>query len=541
MLRSRPFLILKRVYHYNRYQSVESLRERYKEKKLRHIHAAEKDKATILSMNTLHNQNKLFEDKKKAIYGLGFTSPNEVFINNELNLSHIDVYGFDYDYTLADYTDNLSLTIYNSLRDIMVDVFKYPRQIKDFKFDSNFAIRGLHYDFNNGWLMKIDNMANIQLNTIHLGREPIQDVNKIIELHKGQHISPDYLRTNMFQLSDLFSIPQATLLSDVVQYFRDHNMNFHPRYLSDDVNIAARILHTGAHGIGGTLHLDVMKDLPRYLERSPKLVDYLEHLRKQGKKTFLLTNSTLAFIDKGMTYLTTTHDWRDLFDCVIVSARKPEFYYHFHRPFRRANEPNWDTVDNFLPGEIYQGGNMKDFERLTGWKGQRVLYFGDHIFSDLIEASIQHGWHTGAIIHELAKEIDIRNQPSYRHTLSWLIRLESLLNEAQTTKSNNKQINHNDQQLEILITEWKEERNQIKIKLKNAFNESFGSLFRTYQNPSYFANKIQRYADIYMSNITNLDHVSVDYVFYPNRTYLPHERFVETLIDTGGKISKYLL
>lgn len=129
----------------------------------------------------------------------------------------------------------------------------------DFSFDPNFAIRGLHYgklnfnyfykhaqlifllDFDNGWLMKIDNMANIQLNTVYgksisapfiknkinkekVGREPIQDIDIVMDLHKGRHISPDYLQKNMFQLSDLFSIPQATLLSDIVQYFRDHNM-----------------------------------------------------------------------------------------------------------------------------------------------------------------------------------------------------------------------------------------------------------------------------------------------------------------------------
>jgi hypothetical protein len=57
-----------------------------------------------------------------------------------------------------------------------------------------------------------------------VGREPIKDINVIIDYHKGRHISPDYLRTNMFQLSDLFSTPQAALLSDVVQYFRDNNM-----------------------------------------------------------------------------------------------------------------------------------------------------------------------------------------------------------------------------------------------------------------------------------------------------------------------------
>jgi hypothetical protein len=38
---------------------------------------------------------------------------------------------------------------------------------------------------------------------------------------------------------------------------------------------------------------------------------------------------------------------------------------------------------------------------MTGWKGQRVLYFGDHPYSDLADASLMHGWRTGAIIKEL--------------------------------------------------------------------------------------------------------------------------------------------
>ncbi|CEP09759.1 hypothetical protein [Parasitella parasitica] len=477
-------LIVKRGYHRNftdiadGRRVVELLRKRYQQKKLQHIDAAEKDKATILSMNTLKQRK--WDDKASVnaqtedICGFGFTSPNEIFINNELNLSNIKVYGFDYD--------------------------------ANFQFDPDFAIRGLHYDFNNGWLMKIDNMANIQLNTVHgkicilssydfidwfvfmtVGREPINNIEEIMQVHKGRHISPEYLRNNMFQLNDLFSIPQACLLSDVVQYFRDHNMNFHPRYLSDDVSTAARILHTGAHGIG------------------------------------------------GMSYLTSSDDWRDLFDCVIVSARKPEFYKS-HRPFRRVQEPNWDKVNSFEPGEVYQGGNMKDFAKLTGWTGGKVLYFGDHVFSDLVDASMQHGWHTGAIIHELAEEIEIRNQPSYRHTLSWLLQLEKLLNEAQSWRKDF----HIDE-LDSIISEWRGERQQVRIKLKTAFNQSFGSVFRTYQNPSFFANKIRKFADIYMSNVTNLDRIDLDYVFYPNRTYLPHEQKIEEIIDTAGdKMNEFI-
>lgn len=149
---------------------------------------------------------------------------------------------------------------------------------------------------------------------------------------------------------------------------------------------------------------------------------------------------------------------------------------------------------------------------------QKVLYFGDHVFSDLADASIQHGWHTGAIIHELAKEIEIRNEPAYRNALSWLLHLENLLNQAQSWQ---KKEGYRVQELDGLIAEWRKERRETRLRLKRAFNHSFGSVFRTYQNPSFFANKIRKFADIYMANVTNLESISQDYVFYPNRTYLP--------------------
>ena len=32
---------------------------------------------------------------------------------------------------------------------------------------------------------------------------------------------------------------------------------------------------------------------------------------------------------------------------------------------------------------FYLQGNLFDFLRLTGWRGSKVLYFGDHLYSDL--------------------------------------------------------------------------------------------------------------------------------------------------------------
>lgn len=81
-------LIVKRNYHHNftdiadGRRVVDLLRKRYEQKKLQHIDAAEKDKATIFSMNTLkrHKWDKkaCINAQAEDICGFGYTSPNEV-------------------------------------------------------------------------------------------------------------------------------------------------------------------------------------------------------------------------------------------------------------------------------------------------------------------------------------------------------------------------------------------------------------------------------------------------------------------------------
>ena len=49
---------------------------------------------------------------------------NGVFTSNELDLREIDVYGFDYDYTLACYKESVDHLIYNLGRETLVKKFK---------------------------------------------------------------------------------------------------------------------------------------------------------------------------------------------------------------------------------------------------------------------------------------------------------------------------------------------------------------------------------------------------------------------------------
>ena len=55
--------------------------------------------------------------------------PQAVYANNELCLDDIDVYGFDYDYTLAFYGDALDDLIYKMGREKLVSQLKVTLEI----------------------------------------------------------------------------------------------------------------------------------------------------------------------------------------------------------------------------------------------------------------------------------------------------------------------------------------------------------------------------------------------------------------------------
>ena len=49
------------------------------------------------------------------------TNQNAIFANNELSLRHIQVYGFDFDFTLIEYSEEVLKFIYERTRDRLVN------------------------------------------------------------------------------------------------------------------------------------------------------------------------------------------------------------------------------------------------------------------------------------------------------------------------------------------------------------------------------------------------------------------------------------
>lgn len=51
-------------------------------------------------------------------------NPSTIYANNEVNLDEVDIYGFDYDYTLALYSNTLDEMIYNKAREFLIEHYK---------------------------------------------------------------------------------------------------------------------------------------------------------------------------------------------------------------------------------------------------------------------------------------------------------------------------------------------------------------------------------------------------------------------------------
>lgn len=467
-------------------------------------------------LNNKYNQIKHFTEARTLPANINVEA---IFANNELDLNDIEVYGFDYDYTLAVYKDSLIHLIYHLARNLLITEYKYPKEIlsPEFDFQLDFASRGLHCDVHKGYLMKIDAFHNIQTDSVYRGWKKVA-AKEVFDTYNGFHISSDALTgyygsgPRMHQLMDLFSVPEMTLLANINEYFIRNNVDYCPENVFYDIRRVVSGLHKS-----GELHNVIIGDLSRYLNIDYNLKDFLQRLSNAGKKLFLITNSKFSFVDKGMRGML-GGDWTYLFDVIITDAHKPKFFTDSLKHFRKYDLDNniltWGKVERFEKGSVYLGGNFFELTKLTGWAGHNVLYMGDHVYTDLLDATLKYGWRTGAVIPELEREVEVMNSEGYKKEIMWSFALDGLVNEMQV---------FDDAESMEVVDKWLVERNQVRNRTRNLFNKRFGSIFRTYHNATFFSSRFKRYADVYTGSVTNFQNYSLSHTFYPRRVSLPHE------------------
>ena len=434
-------------------------------------------------------------------------------------MSEIKIYGFDYDYTLANYKPTVDYLLYNQSRQFLLEKFRYPKDIGKYEYIPNFAILGLHYDIEKGLLLKLDSFFQIEFGSVYRGLTQLSD-EEVLTIYKNRTLPiafvegfskmQKHIKPKLIQLADLFSVPGICLLVQVIEHFQRNNIDYHPEILFDDVKKCIDMAHP-------IMREKVVENIHEYVDDNPDLRVYFEILRNGGKKLFLITNSPFHLVNTGMKMLI-GDDWRDFFDIIIIRARKPSFFTDSTCPIRifdeKSDTHSWEKVTKLEKGVIYFEGTVKQLQELTGWRGGQVLFFGDHPFVDLQDATLEHGWKTGAIIEEMHHEIETINTTSYKTNTNWLLMLTQMIEDNQDQSS---------PEAKQALRKWIAERDELRQLTKEVFNKQFGSVFRTNHNPSYFSRRLFRFADIYTSKLTNMKEYSLDHTFYPRRRHMPHE------------------
>eukprot|EP01096_Ripella_sp_DP13-Kostka_P002336 TRINITY_DN13147_c0_g1_i1.p1 TRINITY_DN13147_c0_g1~~TRINITY_DN13147_c0_g1_i1.p1 ORF type:complete len:608 (+),score=207.18 TRINITY_DN13147_c0_g1_i1:67-1824(+) len=446
--------------------------------------------------------------------------PHDIFAKDEVDLSKVNVWGFDFDFVLVAYTSALQPLIYNLARHYMVNAYGYPPKLANVKYDPDFAIRGLHFDVRKGWLMKVDFVSNVDPHSVYFGRNQVPP-EEVVDAYLGVHIDENYFAKNIRQFSDLFELAELTLLADTIQLFNDSSIKFDPSVIYRDITQAISTVHKY-----GVLHDTIINDLGTYILPNPNLPILLERLKENQKHLFILTNNTFRNVDVIMSYLMSSNDkpkdsWKDYFDVVMTKADKPSFFVQEDRPFRQVDKStgrmHWGHVRSLEPGQIYTEGCLNHLLMMKDWESRGILYMGDHIRNDLIEPG-KVGWHTCAIIKELEHSIQVQISPNYVKLMYTLERLQALRQRVVPIQKDN--------EARKMMTEIDAAICEILHDLKLLKHKNFGCSFVSRRKESFLAFQLLHYADMYTSSITNFLNIPFDALMTPRRRLLPHEQRV---------------
>jgi len=425
----------------------------------------------------------------------------------------------------------------------LVTDLQYPPSMltSSMKFEPRFPIRGLAVDRETGWICHLSYTHKVAV--AFEGRHKVSRARLDVEYRGKRSLRPDERKKRLKPLNDLFSMAECCLIADVLQFFTDEGMPFCPRNAVEDVLKAIGDTH-----VSGDFHRIVADDPARYFEPRPYLEDVLRELNGDGKKLILVSNSPFWYVDAGMRHVI-GEDWMEVWEAIIVSAGKPRFYTEDARPFRMVDKNtgqiSFKKITRIEPGEVYAEGCLKELIKCINWDrpapsldrtdpnnlpsetyspmsltSSNVLYIGDSLFADLVDAKRDFGWTTAAVVPEVAWEIELQRKAKFTNSQHTIDLLLDTLRRIQTEMGNGERGEEDIQvidSLERMVSLWRERQNTF-------LGNPFGSIFRAQYQPSLFAHSLRRYCDLYMSNVSDLRHYSPQHRFYPDDArLLSHE------------------
>jgi len=217
-----------------------------------------------------------------------------------------------------------------------------------------------------------------------------------------------------------------------------------------------------------------------------------------------------------------------------TGAGKPIFYTDTRRPFREVCPDThrilFQQVEQLEPGKVYTEGCLRELMRLMDWNTNddtsshettSVLYIGDSLFADLVDAKREYGWTTAAVTPEVVDELQLQQQGDFvlsQQAIDLLLNALRTTQDAMGTATRTADDALVLNSLERLVSQWRDRETQL-------LGNPFGSVFRARYQPSLFAHSLRRYCDLYMGSVSSLRFYSPDHRFYPEQTsrLLAHE------------------
>jgi len=471
----------------------------------------------------------------------------QVFTNRNLRLGRVEMVGFDMDYTLAIYQKrSIEKLSFDMTLERLIGARGYPELIAQSAYDHAFVLRGLAVDRAFGNLLKMDRYRHV--GRAYHGRRRL-DSEERRRLYRDEKVS---FRSERFAWIDtLFALPEACLYAEIIELLEGRGLKVDYGKLYTDIRECIDEVHRD-----DSLKSRVRTDLPRFIARDPELGPALHKLRSAGKRLFLLTNSAWGYSDVVMSYLLDGSlaeyaSWRNYFDVVICASQKPSFFGD-GRPFLELDAATGSAIGEARAlerGRVYEGGNLSDFERLTGIAGERILYVGDHIYGDILRSKKSSLWRTCLVVEELEDEVAYTDRcASEIARLAALEQLRTRLDDevnarkaslnaverrldreeldAELRRPLEEERRREKVDLEKLRRALKETQDQadaLEESLESGFNRCWGLLFKEGTEFSRFGEQVEQYACIYTSRVSNLLLYSPMQYFRSPRDFMPHE------------------
>ena len=445
-------------------------------------------------------------------------APHErIFTTRTLNLNSVKVIGFDMDYTLVVYKDEvLEEHIYRLTVERLVEKLGYPKEIRDLCFDPKRVIRGLIIDKKLGNLLKINLFGYIKA---ALHGDHFYSREELREIYSYDIVSFPSERYEM--IHTLFAQALSSLFCQITA-LEIESLSYEKIY--EDLISTIVDLH-----LHGPVKEAILKEPEKFIYIDKRYVETVQMLRNFGKKLVLITNSDWLYTRSIMplcfdTFLPEGSTWRDLFDLVVVDAMKPGFFTGQNSYYEVITEDGHLVKTNELQQKkVYQGGNAVAIESLFDVLRGQILYVGDHIYSDVYQSKKTSHWRTMLVISELEDELQAAAEAEpaleeIKEHMKVKEKLELNLDEIKRQSSLNEDssnLQKKEEEVRLKIQEVDAKVGHLITTLNAYFNPNWGELLFAGNDKSYFFMSIERYACTYTSKVCNLLNYSPAHYFRP--------------------------